>query len=168
MKAVHPVTVTLYIINCWAARELQGRMNTFPLALNVLITSTDFIRKINVAPVLIFFFFERLTTYIFMSHYASSHAPKEIIIQSFLKVVFKLWTCFLIALKKAQPQLCVTFWHRPPLSSSPYCNGEDWKRNSVGCHDTNVTDTHTPRATWALSIQRDSILPRPDLLSVCM
>lgn len=51
MKAVRPVTVTLYIINCWAAQELQGQMNTFPPALKVSITSTDFIRKINIAPV---------------------------------------------------------------------------------------------------------------------
>lgn len=50
MKAVHPATVTLYLIICWAARALQGQTNTFPLALNFPIISTSFIRKVNIPP----------------------------------------------------------------------------------------------------------------------
>lgn len=65
MKAVHPATVTLYIINCWAAQELNGLLNTFPPALKFPITSTGFIRKINNVPVWIFL---RFVTYKFMSH----------------------------------------------------------------------------------------------------
>lgn len=94
MKAVHPVAGTLYIINCWAARELQGQMNTFPPALNFSITSTEFMRKINISPVSIFFFFEVDDMHIYESLYllaVLAHlSQKKFIIQSFLKVVFKL------------------------------------------------------------------------------
>lgn len=50
MKAVHPATVTLHLIICWAAQVLQGQTNTFPLTLKLPIISTSFIRKVNILP----------------------------------------------------------------------------------------------------------------------
>lgn len=72
-------------------------MNTFPPALKVSIKSTDFIRKMNVAPVSILFsfsFFQIDDMHIYELLYLPSlpvHVyQKKFIIQTFLKVVFKL------------------------------------------------------------------------------